>query len=228
MHAEFSPAARRLGLMSAALVAVLLLAYAAALAAGFASLDSSDAPIGDPWFTVLEVLILVMMVPMVSVMVAVHAWAPPRLRVLSFAAVVFMALVAATTCALHAAILVLGRLPDHEEFEPVRRLLAFQWPSLAYAVDILAWDLFFPVSLLFASGVFGGDRLARWVRASMIVAALFALAGLAGPVTGDMALRNLGIVGYVGVFFVVVLLLGALFRRSLPANPSSPQGIGPK
>jgi hypothetical protein len=40
---------------------------------------------------------------------------------------------------------------------------------------------------------------------------------LSGVVFGDMQLRNIGIVGYVGVFLVVAVLLAVLFYRALPS-----------
>ena len=45
---------------------------------------------------------------------------------------------------------------------------------------------------------------------------MLALAGLSGVVTGDMQLRNIGIVGCMGVFLVVTALLAVLFYRTTP------------
>ena len=94
--------------------------------------------------------------------------------------------------------------------------LEFKWPSVVYALDILSWDLFFPLSVLFAAPVFGGSPLAIWIRWLMVASGTLALAGLSGVVFGDMQLRNIGIVGYVGVFLVVAVLLAVLFDRALP------------
>ncbi len=85
-----------------------------------------------------------------------------------------------------------------------------------YALDILAWDVFFPLSMLFAAPVFSGSRLAAWIRVLMIASAVLALAGLSGVVASDMQLRNIGIIGYLGVFLVVAVLLVVLFYRSEP------------
>ncbi|WP_405223455.1 hypothetical protein [Lentisalinibacter sediminis] len=215
MDAEYSAIARRLGIGSVSLVAALLLMYAITLAAGFASLESADQPIGDPYFTLLEVLILLMTPAMVLLMVAVHAWAPARRKALSLAAAIFMAIAAALTCAVHFAILTLSRQAEFAAHETLPLLLSFEWPSLAYALDILAWDVFFALSMLLASTVFSGSPLALSIRAAMLLSGGLALAGLSGVVTGNMALRNIGIAGYVGVFFIVVLLLGGLFYRSV-------------
>jgi hypothetical protein len=96
--------------------------------------------------------------------------------------------------------------------------LSFKWPSVAYALDILAWDFFFPLSMFFAASVFGGSRLAASIRVLMIVSGVLALAGLSGVVASDMQLRNIGIVGYVGVFLIVAALLAVLFYRAKPAS----------
>ncbi len=225
MGAEYSAIARRIGFVSAILVAVLLLVYAVTLAAGFASLDSQDEQIGDPYFTLLEILIILMMPPMVTLMVAVHSWAPPRLKAFSLTAVIFMGLVAVVTCSLHFVILTLSRQTEFSSLETLPLLVSFKWPSLAYALDILAWDVFFPLSMLFASGVFSGSRLALSIRAAMVLSGVLALAGLSGVVTGDMALRNIGIGGYVGVFFAVVLLLGVFFHRRVPTEAEGSKAV---
>jgi hypothetical protein len=70
--------------------------------------------------------------------------------------------------------------------------------------------------MLFAAPVFRGNRLAVWIRVLMIASGVLALAGLSGVVVGDMQLRNIGIVGYVGVFLVVAALLAVLFYRATP------------
>ena len=57
--------------------------------------------------------------------------------------------------------------------------------------------------------------------AAMLLSGGLALAGLSGVVTGNMALRNIGIAGYGGAFFVVVLLLGVLFHRRAVTEPGS-------
>jgi cytochrome bd-type quinol oxidase subunit 2 len=106
---EFSATARRLGILSAVGVVVLGMAYAITLAVGFLSLNSPQQPIGDPMFSILEVLIIVMMPMMVALMVAVHAWAPSHAKALSLTAVVFMGLLAGVTCSLHFVILTLSR-----------------------------------------------------------------------------------------------------------------------
>jgi hypothetical protein len=215
---EFSATARRLGIFSAAGVVILVVAYAVTLAIGFRSLESPQQPIGDPMFTILEVLIIVMMPVMVALMVAVHAWAPSHAKTFSLTAVVFMGLLAGVTCSVHFVILTLSRQAVFAGQSWLPLFLSFKWPSVAYALDILGWDFFFALSMLFAAPVFGGSRLAASIRVLMIISGVLALAGLSGVVAGDMQLRNIGIVGYLGVFLVVAGLLAVLFYRARPVE----------
>jgi hypothetical protein len=216
MAIEFTATARRLGIHSAIVVSTLLVAYAVTLAVGLASLSSPDEPIGNPAFSILEVLIIAMTPAMVTLMVAIHAWAPAPAKALSLTALVFMSLVAGVTCSVHVVILTVSQHAAFAQVATLSRLLSFEWPSVVYALDILAWDFFFALSMLFAAPVFRDDGVARWIRPMMIISGALALAGLSGAATGDMRLRNIGILGYVPVFFVVTVLLTVLFARSSP------------
>ena len=106
-------------------------------------------------------------------------------------------------------------------------IFSFTWPSVAYALDILAWDLFFPLSVLSAAYVFRGSRLATAIRVLLVVSGVLALGGLSGVVTGEMALRSIGILGYVGVFPVAALLLAILFWRTTPGETRIARGVPP-
>jgi cytochrome bd-type quinol oxidase subunit 2 len=105
----FAASARRLGISSAAGTVFLVVAYGVTLVAGFLSLQSPQQPIGDPLFSILEILIILMMPVMVALMVAVHAWASPDTKAFSLMALVFMSLLAGLTCSLHFVILTVGR-----------------------------------------------------------------------------------------------------------------------
>src|SRR5215203_114007 len=213
---EFTATARRFGIFSAAATVILLVAYAVTLIVGLASLESPQQPIGEPMITMLEVLIISMIPAMVALMVAVHAWAPMHAKTLSLTSVVFMGLLAGVTCSVHFVILTLSRQHEFTGQSWLPLVFSFEWPSVAYALDIVGWDVYFALSMLFAAPVFSGSRLAAWIRVLMIASAVLALAGLSGVVVSDMQLRNIGIVGYVGVFLVVAALLAVLFYRATP------------
>jgi hypothetical protein len=210
---NFTETARTLGIFSATATVVLLVAYAVTLAVGLASLESPRQPIGDPMFTILEVLIIAMMPAMVALMVAVHAWAPMRAKTLTLTSLVFMGLLAGITCVVHFCVLTLSRQPEFAGRPWESLVFPFAWPSVVYALDILAWDVFFALSMLFAAPVFRGSRLAAWIRVLTVASGVLSFAGLSGVVAGDMQLRNIGIVGYVGVFLFAAALLAILFYR---------------
>lgn len=129
---------------------------------------------------------------------------------------------AGLSCSLHFVILTLGRQPEFTALPWLPLFVEFRWPSVVYALDILAWDVFFPPSVLAAAPVFRGGRLASWIRVLMIISGILALGGLTGVMTGDMQLRNIGIVGYAGVFPVAAALLALLFHRTVPYEPLQP------
>jgi cytochrome c oxidase subunit IV len=93
-------------------------------------------------------------------------------------------------------------------------MLSFTWPSAAYTLDILAWDWFYALSILFAAPVFKVGRLEKTLRLLMIVSGVLSLAGLIGVPLANMQVRNIGVVGYALVAPVIFLLLGILFGRT--------------
>jgi hypothetical protein len=210
----FTPTARWLGMASAAGTTLLTGAYTLTLAAGLRSLASPLQPIGDPYFAALEILILLLVPCIVVLLVAVHAWAPAPAKVLTLTALVFACLLAGVTCSLHFVILTVGRHPALADAPGLSWLLSFTWPSVAYALDILAWDVFFALAVLFAAPAFGGSGLAKAVRVLLVASGALALAGLSGVAAGDMGLRNIGILGYAVVFPVATASLGLLFYRT--------------
>lgn len=218
MGLAFTVSARRLGIVSAAGTVLLCVVYAATLVAGFMSLQSPQQAIGDPWFAILEILIILMMPLMVALMVAVHAWAPSNAKVFSLLALVFMTLLAGLTCSVHFVLLTVGRHAAFSAISAMPLFMSFNWPSIPYALDILAWDFFFALSVLCAAPVFRGSRLAVAIRVLLIASGALALAGLSGVILGDMQLRNIGIIGYAGVFPFAALLLGILFHRAIPCE----------
>jgi len=160
-------------------------------------------------------LLIVVTAPlMVIVMAAVHAYASHEAKMYSLTALAFMILLAGITCSVHFVILTVSRQIESAGFPWFSLFLSFEWPSVTYTLDILAWDVFFALSMLFAAPVFRAGRLEKTVRILMIVSGVLSLAGLIGVPLADMNLRNIGVIGYAGVSMVVFLLLGIIFGRA--------------
>ena len=198
---------RGLGIVSGAAIVLLSIAYGAVTIAGLAALAAPRDPIGDPWFSAMEMLILLLAPAMLGLMAATHAMAAGDARAFTRASLASMAIAMGLTCSLHLSILLLG----HDPFLPGRP--PFLWPSLSYFLDIAAWDVFFALSLLLAAPAFASAGLEKAIRLLLLASGVLAFAGLAGPITGDMRLRAIGILGYAAVFPVAAGLMTLAFLR---------------
>src|SRR3546814_12350583 len=105
---------------------------------GFVTLPSADVPFLDPWFSMMEILIILLAPLMVALTVAVHVASPAGRTPFTHAAVVFMGISAGITSAVHFTVQTLSHRADFAELPWRESLLTFQWPSVTYALDILA------------------------------------------------------------------------------------------
>jgi hypothetical protein len=214
---EWTPRARLLGIVAGWTLFAMGIAYVLTMVAGFIAAGNLTDPIKDPNLAIMELLILVQ-APVIVVMFAViHAYAGRSNRVLSLTAFALVCLMAGITISVHFVLLTVGRQLSPAAIPGFAQLFSWQWPSVFYALDILAWDFCFGLALLAAAPVFGGQRLGRSVRTGMLLAGTLCRAGLAGVVVGNMQVRNIGIVGYGAVFPVVSLLVARVFTRTNPA-----------
>ena len=213
---------RLAGRWSAWFVGAISVAYAGVMVAGFGSLGNVTDPLPDPYLAVAELLILLMAPVMVVLMAALHACAPVHLRMFSMIAFGWMLVAACLTMTVHVVELVVARRVDPGAVPGFARLFDFAWPSMLYAVDIVAWDLLLGLSLVFAAVVFTGHRY-RAARRGLLVSGVLCLGGLVGPAIDVLAWRGVGILGYVVAFPVACVALSRAFadasvRGELPAG----------
>ncbi len=214
MCQAFTTASPRMGVVAGTGVAILCLAYAVVLSVGLLTLPSPDQQIQDPWFTLMEVLILAISPAMVIFTVALHAWVPPSRRSLALLSVVFMGMCAVVTCSVHFAVLFLSREPAFAADMWSRLFFSFTWPSVAYALDILAWDVFFPLAALFAALCVRGTGLAGLIRGLLFASAGLTFFGLLGVPLANMNIRNVGIIGYAVLFPIAAAFSAVVFHRA--------------
>lgn len=200
--------ANRVGFWSAATLVGIGVGYVLALGAGFARHGLSE-PIADPVLAIMEVLTLLSALPLVTLLSAVHERAAPGLKVYGLAGLAFGTLCAGTTGVVH-----------FVELTAVRQLGGggIAWPSRLYAAELLAWDVFLGLSLLFAALTFRGPGLERAVRRGLLACSALCLAGTIGPLVGNMRLQLVGLLGYGGVLPVIAFLLARLFARRHASN----------
>lgn len=191
-----------IGRWSSFAVFLVGLAYIVALIIGFATRGLS-APIVDPLLAVMETLTLIAAPLMLVMMVAIHLRARDAHCIVSTVALAFMILMTGTTSIVH-----------FVELTALRQLgsAGLVWPSPAYAAELLAWDVFLGLSLMFAALTFEDAGRDRRVRRGLLICGALCLFGVVGPAIGNMRLQLVGVFGYGGVLPVVSLLLSRLFR----------------
>ncbi len=76
--------------------------------------------------------------------------------------------------------------------------------------------------MLFAAPVFRGGRMENSLRGTMTLSGTLCLRATLDPITGDMRIPYLGIVGYAFVLPVIRVLLAILFARSTAQARGNP------
>jgi hypothetical protein len=188
-------------------------AYLVALAIDFAA-HGLNAPIVDPILAVMEVLTLVS-APLILVMMgAIHSYASVNHKFSALIALSFAIVFVGMTSAVHFVELTAFRQ---------RGSSGILWPSPEYAIELLAWNLFLGLALLFAAPVFDGEGRERRVRRGLTLSGVLCVAGIVGPAVGIMRLQLVGVFGYAVVLPVVCFMLARLFRsgRDHSANPAA-------
>lgn len=112
----------------------------------------------------------------------------------------------------HFSVLTLSRSEPFASASWAPLVFGFRWPSVVYALDILAWDVFFAGGCAFTAMALRGVAGAALVRWLMFVAAALSFLGVLGVFLANMAVRNVGIVGYVIVYPVAAALLSRGLR----------------
>jgi cytochrome c oxidase subunit IV len=221
LNPEALEANRKVGRWSALAVFYLGLLYVVCGAVGTFFGGSFWPPLQiDPFLAILEALIILAAPIMVVMMAAVHSCGPQDKKAFSLTALSLMILLAGTTCGVHFIQLVVLRRFEPAALAALSPIAShpWKWPSMVFALDLLAWDLFLGLSMLFAARVFDGGGLQKHVRMTMNLSGTLCMAGLLGPVSGEMRLQGLAIVGYAFVFPIVCLLLATMLGRTATSS----------
>lgn len=210
---NFTSQHKRIGRIASWIYVVLSVIYAITTLAGLMSLESSDDPIDDPCFTIMEILIILIAPALVIILATVYAYASNSRKFYGLLGLIFMTILACITSCVHFVI-----LNVRNEFEatqvPGRELfLSFTWPSVVYALDILAWDFFFAISMIFAALVFKNGKTERCLKYLLLLSGILSFLGLLGIPFDNMNVRNIGVIGYAVVAPIAVVLFAVILGR---------------
>jgi hypothetical protein len=204
-----------LGITSAIAVLVIGMLYVGTILLWIVVEASPREPIGDPFLAVMEVLTIASALALLGLALAIASYADHDRRVHAVTSLVFAALAAGLTTAVHFVQLTAVRQLWRADAITDYRLI---WPSALFAVEYLVWDLLIGLMMICGSFVFRAPGNARQAQVAMVVGGLLCVAGLAGPLSGQMILQNIGVVGY-----AVVLPIAAVFiARTFGGRAASP------
>jgi hypothetical protein len=217
---------RWIGMWSARVLAAFGVAYTVTMGVGFAAMGNLGKPLEDPYLAIIEVLILVMAPILVLLAVVIHACAPDGTKTYSMAALGWMLLLAGFTMTVHLVLLTVVRRIGPGAIHGFGYLFNWHWPSVLYGVDVVAWDIFFALALLFAAPVFHAAGHVA-VRNGLLLAGAMSLVGIIGPAVNHIALRQIGIIGYAVVWPIVCIPLSNAFRQGGRASGAIMPAHGP-
>jgi hypothetical protein len=218
--ASWTSTERTVGRAACWAIFLLSLAYVPAMLAGFLANGGFDKPVADPYLAVMELLILLMAIPLVAFFACVHAYAPANRKTLTLSAFALVTVAVGITVCVHVVLLTAGRQLDAATSPGYNLLLSWNWPSVAFALDIASWDFFLGFGLLLAATAFTGPGLPRLVRRGLQLSGAVCLFGLVGAATGNMGLRDIGIAGYAVILPVVLLVMARVFAATPVAETS--------
>lgn len=193
----------RVGYWSAIALFCIGVGYLLTLSAGFVRHGFRE-PIADPVLAIMEILTLLSAVPLVTLMASIQDRSSASRSALGFSALAFASLCAGVTSTVHFVELTAARQMGGS---------GIAWPSRVYAAELLAWDIFLGLALLFAAPLFFRDELERLVRRVLLLCGGLCIVGAIGPAVGNMRLQLVGVFGYAVVLPLACVLMARVFGR---------------
>lgn len=203
----------KIGQTASLSVFVLGVFYLIITVLGFLSLKSPQEQIPDPFFTMMEIMsILISLSMAISLTALFFIQTSKTKRMISLVSLLLMYLVTCITSCVHFVVLSFKSSSSisMSQYEP---FFSFKWPSVVYALDILAWDWFYALSILSVAFLFGQDQIGKVIRILLFISAVLSLVGLLGVPLENMNIRNIGIIGYAVIGPFAFLLIGKTFMQ---------------
>jgi hypothetical protein len=223
MNEGFAPHHRMLGRVSCWGALIMGLVYTVfAILTRMNNPASVPASFNDPFLPLASILLVPIAAFMISSMAAVHAYAPPGLRVYSQLSLVFMSLAMGITTIINFAVFFILTHPIEMTAAPWLSLfIPYKRPGLFSELDLVAWSWFFGLSMIAAAPVFKEDRLEKILRILMFATGILSVVGWTMMIlvpSAELLAWVLQAFGWGVLILVVWFLLARVFDRSHPVT----------
>jgi hypothetical protein len=170
--------------------------------------------LAEPFLTIAEIMTIASTPLLIFLVAVIHEATPKKTKVFGLTAFAWMILLAGTTTIVHFVNLTLWRQISVQQQSDFIRLLGWEWPSMLFAAELASWHLFFGLSVFFASFAFQKHGREKAVRVLLMITGILCIAGMIGPLLGDLRLRTIGIAGYAIVFPIACIFIARVFKNA--------------
>ena len=169
----------------------------------------------EPYFAIAEVLTIISAIMLVILAASIHAWASTNVKIYSLLGLGWMFVMAGITITVHISELTVARQLDRTARVSLSQVFDFEWPSLLYGIEFVAWHVGLGLSAIFLALVFKRGKRELIVKSGLLFVGFLCLLGLVGPAVGNMNWRLIGVFGYVVVLPITCIVLVGVFNKSL-------------
>ncbi|MHB8132665.1 MAG: hypothetical protein ACYDH1_00460 [Anaerolineaceae bacterium] len=187
--------------------------YIILIAWGLITADPATGMIQNDKRILMEITTILSSILLLLFFTSIHFFIEPRNIFFSFLGIIFMSFSTVLTCCVHfISITVADKiLMANESLTPI---LSLGWPSVLLSIDILSWDFFFGLAILFLGiGLFENENQ-RKTAVLMLLSGIFSLFGLIALPLDNMNIRYIGVFGYTLLPVIVCIFFNFAMKKN--------------
>ena len=187
--------------------------YIILIAWGLITADPATGMIQNDKKILMEITTILSSILLLLFFTSIHFFIEPRNIFFSFLSIIFMSFSTVLTCCVHfISITVADKiLMANELLTPI---LSMGWPSVLLSIDILSWDFFFGLAILFLGiGLFENENQ-RKTAVLMLLSGIFSLFGLIALPLDNMNIRYIGVFGYTLLPVIVCIYFNFAMKKN--------------
>ena len=182
-----SPQIKQIGFWSGAILVALQLVYLGLIAVMLFS--GSGFPPVEPFQTMFNIVVLLIAIWMVCFWTILHQAAPIGRKIFTQASLAMIVIFATlTSINRYVGLTVVRQSISSGNMDGLQWFLPYGWPSVMFALEFLAWGLFFGLACLCLAPVFMTSKLEHFIFWTLIITGVLSLFAALGQVIGSSAL----------------------------------------